>query len=100
MTTETFQGYIVDLACLRKYPHAELLDRARRHTVECAMMGHCVESGYALVGNQGELFLLDTGATPLVLAALKRTALREGVALQSRRELQDGEMKTVGVDLL
>lgn len=100
MTVETVQGYVVDLVCLRKYPHEELLDRARQHTVECAVMGHCVESGYGLVSEQGELFLLDADATPEVLAALNRTKRREGIALQGQRELRDGEMKTTGIDLL
>lgn len=100
MDKEAPQGYVVDLACLRKYPHAELADRARQHTIECAVMGHCVESGYALVNDEGESFLLDPEATPHVLAALNRTQLQQGVALRVRREMHDGEMKTVRTELL
>lgn len=93
---EAPQGYAVDLACLRKYPHAELVDRARQHTIECAVMGHRVESGYALVDEEGELFLLDPDATPHVLADLNRTQLQQGVALRGQREMHNGEMKTLG----
>lgn len=46
---EITEGYVVDLACLRRYPRQEYTSRAAQHTTECALMGHCVESGYGLV---------------------------------------------------
>ena len=45
---EIVEGYVVDLACLRRYPQKEYTARATEHTTECALMGHCVESGYGL----------------------------------------------------
>ena len=49
---EVLEGYVVDQACLRKYPQDELLERSRVHTTECALMGHCMESGYGLVNEE------------------------------------------------
>lgn len=46
---ETIEGSVVNLACVRKYPRAERVERARSHIKQCALMGHCLESGYALV---------------------------------------------------
>jgi hypothetical protein len=31
-TSETLEGYVIDIACVRKYPRAELAGRARAHT--------------------------------------------------------------------
>jgi hypothetical protein len=43
--TETLAGYVVDTACIGRYPRDELHERAREHTTRCALMRHCVESG-------------------------------------------------------
>jgi hypothetical protein len=32
--TESARGYVLDMACARKYPRAELLSRAREHITE------------------------------------------------------------------
>jgi hypothetical protein len=39
-------------------------------------MGHCIESGYGLMGEDGWLSLLDTEATPL-LESTVRSSRRE-----------------------
>lgn len=44
---ETLEGYVVDIACLRKWPRAEWASRAARHSRGCSLEGHCLESGYA-----------------------------------------------------
>jgi hypothetical protein len=99
-TTETLEGHVVDIACLRKYPQDELADRAREHTTSCSLMGHCAESGYALVGDDGRPVLLEPQATPRVMAALRESDREAGVRLRARREMRDGEMETVAVEEL
>ncbi len=47
--TESIEGYVIDIACVRKNSREELLQKARNHSKECALMGHCVESGYGIV---------------------------------------------------
>lgn len=97
---ETFEGYVVDIACLRKYPQNALLSKARRHTLDCALMGHCVESGYGVVGDDGVARYLDSGATPKVLDVLKATRASSGIRLRVGRAFRDGQMHTDRVDEL
>ena len=94
---ESLEGYVVDQACLRKYPQDQLLERARVHTSECALMGHCMESGYGLVDDQGRLLLLEPAATPGVVHAIEQSGRERGVRLRAVREMQDGEMRTMTV---
>lgn len=96
---EITEGYVVDLACLRRYPQQEYTSRAAEHTTECALMGHCVESGYGLVADDNRLVPLDMEATPQVVSALA-TAGRRGVRLRATREDVDGELQTTDVRVL
>ena len=96
-TTECLEGYVVDIMCLRKYPQDELFERAREHTVQCALMGHCMESGYALVDEAGRVHLLEPAATPAVAEALRRSSRGSGILLRAVRETDDGEMRTQSV---
>lgn len=49
----------MDIACVRKVSSTELRERASTHTTECALMGHCIESGFALNDDDGRLHLLS-----------------------------------------
>ena len=95
---ETLEGYVVDQACLRKYPQDELLERARVHTTECALMGHCMESGYGLVTEEGRLLLLEPAATTQVVGALQSTEHERGVRLRATREMQEKAMHTTHLE--
>ncbi|GAA5512379.1 hypothetical protein Dcar01_01093 [Deinococcus carri] len=95
---ETLEGYVVDLICLRRYRQDELLERAREHTRACALKGHCVESGYGLVGNDGRLSLLDPDATPQIVGAAQHSEREQGLRVRVTRERQDGEMHTTRVE--
>lgn len=94
---EALEGYLVDQACLRKYPQDEFLERAREHTRKCALMGHCVERGYGLVDGEGRILLLEPAATPALEAAIERSGREHGIRLRVTREMQDGAMRTVDV---
>lgn len=96
--TETIEGYVVDTACIRKYPGPELLERARAHTRACALMGHCIESGYSLVSDNGRVTVLDTEATPLVVTALQNSDKGQGIKLRATRKMQKNEMETSHIE--
>lgn len=96
--TETLDGYVVDLICLRKYPADEYAERAKEHTQACALEGHCIESGYGLVAADGRVALLDPAATPQVVDAVRASTREAGIRLRVRREEQEGEMQTVAVE--
>lgn len=95
---EPLEGYVVDLICLREYPADEYAERVRRHTRACALKGHCVESGYGLVGDDGRVALLDPAATPQVVEAVRSSSHESGIRLRVRREDDAGEMQTVAVE--
>ena len=95
--TEVLEGYVVDVACLRKYPCDDWPDRAREHTTKCALMGHCIESGYGLVADDGRATLLDQSATPHVVNALGRSGRERGIRLRVTREREEHEMRTTRV---
>lgn len=92
---ETWVGYVIDIGCVRKAPSAEILQRASVHTTECALMGHCVESGFALVDYDGRLHLLEPASTAEVVRQLVATDVDEGFRLQIVRERDGDEMRTV-----
>lgn len=94
---ETWAGYVIDITCVRKSPSADLIDRASAHTTACGLMGHCIESGFALIDYDGGVHLLEPDATTDVVRELLRTGVDEGLRLQVTRELDGHEMRTVDV---
>ena len=91
--TERLAGYAVDMACIRRYRTGQLSARSRAHTKRCAMMGHCLESGYGLIDEAGLVQALDAAATTLVYQALQASPNEHGIWLVARRRDRDGEWK-------
>lgn len=98
--TTSVDGYVIDIACIRKHSRAELQETARTHSKECALMGHCVESGYGIVTVDDRLTVLDPEATQKVTDVVAQSETREGIRLHVTREKRDGEMQTTTVDEL
>ncbi len=88
----------MDIACIRTNPVAEMGSRAKNHTKTCALMGHCVESGYGLVNTQGEVVLLDDEATPKIVAVLQQINAEDEIWLQVDRQEKKGKMNTIKVE--
>ena len=91
------EGYLIDIACVRKYRRDELLRRAKAHTRACGTEGHCVESGYALVSEDGQLVLLDSEATPKLLQALLKEERDNQIKFRVIRESNGSKMETTEV---
>lgn len=96
--SEMMEGYVIDNGCVRKNARDELLEAARTHTAKCALMGHCVESGYSLVNEDDRQIMLDADATPKVVNVVERSDTEKGIRLRVERECDDGEMQTVSVE--
>lgn len=94
---ETWVGHAIDIACVRRSPSTDLLDRASVRTTECALMGHCIESGSAVVDDDGHVHLLEPAATTEVVRELLRAGADQGLRLQVVRDLDGHEMRTVDV---
>jgi predicted flavoprotein YhiN len=68
------------------------------HSNEWALIGHCIESGYGLVDQEGRMYPLDTHATPLIVSVLEESEKTRGIRLRIRREMRDQEMHTTTVE--
>lgn len=99
-TTESVEGYVIDVACVRKNTRGDLMEKARNHSRECALMGHCVESGYGLVTEDDRLTLLDPHATRKAVDVIERSEKDEGIRLRVTRAEEDGTMQTTAVEEL
>ena len=97
-TTETIEGYIIDVACVRKSPRQQLFERAQRHSRDCALMGHWAESGFALVTENGQVAILDSEATLMILDLGRRSPKSQSIKAQVTRQPADEKMETVRVE--
>lgn len=97
-TDETLEGYLVDVGCLRGYTRHETLDRARQHRRDCLLMGHCIESGYAVVSDDDRVIVLDSEATHRVVEIARTTAKAEGIKVRVQRTRRDGQMETIAIE--
>ncbi|WP_135366649.1 hypothetical protein [Halosimplex halophilum] len=95
--TETVEGYVMDVGCIRKNARDELLENARVHTRDCALMGHCIESGYGIVTEDDRVTILDPEATPEVVNVVEASDRDEGIRLRVTREQHDDAMETTDV---
>ncbi|MFC7139960.1 hypothetical protein ACFQMA_08950 [Halosimplex aquaticum] len=95
--TETVEGYVMDAGCIRKNARDELLENARSHTRDCALMGHCVESGYGIVTEDDRVTMLDPEATPAVVNVVEASGRDKGIRLRVTREERDSAMETTDV---
>jgi len=98
ISTETLSGYVMDAECVRKSPVDEVLDRARAHSRDCGLMGHCAESGFVLVDENGRAAFLDDEATVPVLDAIRRSGKDSGIRLRAFRKRAGENMHTSHVE--
>lgn len=98
MAEETFEGYLMDVECIRTKPRGDLGKEAEKHTRECALMGHCMESGYGLVDDDGRVLILESEITPDVVEIIEATDRERGIRLRVNRQEEDGEMRTTHVE--
>lgn len=94
----TDEGFVVDVFCLRRWLPDQQLERAVRHRTACALADRCIEIGYALVGVDGVVRLLDSHAAALVVQRLLEVDAASGVYLRAVREVQDGEAVTIRLE--
>jgi|GEM_PF-2267614 len=95
---EVLEGYVVDLACIRTTPYNDLQKFSREHSVDCGLMGHCIESGYGLINDEGKIQILDSKATSDVISILENNKNnRKGIKLQVERKMENGHMHTTNV---
>lgn len=94
---EVLEGHVMDFACIRKAPADDLVRQAAEHRTECGLMGHCIESGYGLIDDEGRVHALDPDATAPIVQHLLETSAEHGLRLLVRRRREGEAMHTVDV---
>ena len=84
-------GYIIDNMCASAHA-SELAETAKGHPTACATMPSCVKSGYSLVAD-GKQYKLDEDGNKKVLALLKATKTKKGLAVAVEGTLDGDTLK-------
>lgn len=72
-------GYIIDNACAAGRAAGDnAAEKVKNHTVKCAQMPKCAESGYALYAD-GKLYKLDAEGNKKAAELLKNTKVEKGM---------------------
>jgi len=72
-------GYIIDNACAAGRATGDnALEKVKNHTIKCAQMPKCAESGYALYAD-GKLYKLDAEGNKKAAELLKNTKVEKGM---------------------
>ena len=87
-------GYIIDNACAAGRATGDnAAEKVKNHTVKCAQMAKCAESGYALYAD-GKLYKLDAEGNKKAAELLKNTKVEKGMQVAVEGSV-DGETLTV-----
>ena len=82
-------GYIIDNACSGRANGENGAEKVKNHTVKCAQMPKCAESGYALFVDN-KLYKLDAEGNKKAADVFKSTKLEKGLQVEIEGTL-DGE---------
>jgi predicted amidohydrolase YtcJ len=87
-------GYIIDNACAAGRATGDnATDKVKDHSVKCAMMPKCAESGYAVFADN-KLYKLDKAGNKKAAEILKNTKAEKGVQVSVEGTV-DGDTLTV-----
>ncbi len=87
-------GYIIDNACAAGRATGDnAAEKVKNHTVKCAQMTKCTESGFALYAD-GKLYKLDAEGNKKASELLKNTKVERGMQVAIEGTV-DGETLTV-----
>jgi len=79
--TVKLNGYVIDNACAAGRATGDNpAEKVKAHSVKCAQMAKCADSGYAVFAD-GKLYKLDAGGNKKVADILKNTKVGKGVAV-------------------
>ncbi|HVG29637.1 MAG TPA: hypothetical protein VM864_08055 [Pyrinomonadaceae bacterium] len=80
--TVKVKGYLTDNMCAGSPDEdKDFAEDAKEHSVSCAMMPHCVKSGFAVAAGR-KLYKLDEAGNKLASKVFKTTKLGRGVMVE------------------
>lgn len=93
---ETFKGTLIDNACFRAEMSAEDLSG---HARSCALMGRCVESGYAIVTADRTVYKLDAASNEKVVEMLRASEQAGNLKVTATGTNSDGTLTVASITL-
>jgi hypothetical protein len=89
-------GYIIDNACSTRAAGENGAEKVKNHTVKCAQMPKCAESGYA-VYSDGKLYKLDAAGNKQAADILKNTKAERGVQVSVEGDVDGDTIKVTKI---
>ena len=99
LMAESVDGILMDNMCMGKF-EAKGFDAAKMHTKDCALMGPCKESGFAIIQQDGTVVKLDAKGNKLALAALEASDKEKDLQVSADGKLSNGVLATKKIELL
>lgn len=94
-----FEGFLIDNMCSAKVAK-EGAKAARAHTRECALMGPCKESGYALVTDAGRVLKLDQAGNEQAVKALEASKKKDNIRVRITGEETGDTLRVASLKIL
>lgn len=99
LSAASVEGIIMDNMCMGKFKD-NLVDEAKTHTKDCALMDACKASGYAIIQSDGTVVKLDEKGNELAVTALEGTSKEKDLQVKAEGELSDGTLAVTSLSLI
>lgn len=97
LAAEKWTGWVVDNACSARMKGEGGLEKAKGHSVKCALMPNCEKSGYALVVADGKVYKLDATGNAKAVEAFKATKSEKGLQATVEGTLDGDTIKVTAI---
>lgn len=91
------KGYVVDNACASRWKADAGVDKAKGHSVKCALMPPCSASGFSVVTDEGKMYKLDDSGNAKVKELLGKTKTEKGFAVNIEGTVEGDTIKVKNV---
>jgi hypothetical protein len=96
-TTTTIKGYVVDQNCAKRMAtKADVMERAAKHTRECALDDACAASGYGIF-SEGKYYKFDEHGNKLAKELLEKSKREKGIYMEASGKLGDGMLEVASL---
>lgn len=99
LMAESVEGILMDNMCMGKF-EAKGFDAAKMHTRDCALMGPCKASGFAIIQADGKVVKLDDNGNKLAIAALEDSDKEKDLQVSADGKVTNGVLATKTIALL
>ena len=99
LTAASVDGILMDNMCSSSKFAGKGFDAAKMHTKDCALMGPCKASGFAIIQQDGSVVKLDAKGNELAIAALEATSKKDDLQVSADGKVENGVLATTKLKL-